>query len=772
MRLNAAMAGLVMVISLDGWAQTTIRGEIRDNETQKPLPGAHVGVSSTNQRTVTNDQGAFSLEVKNEDNITLEISFVGYETQVMKLSLPGNGPLQVGLVPRVVLEEVVVKAVRASERNPITQSTIDRKHMIKEYWGQDAVLNLERIVPSILAHSEAGSNFANYSLMRLRGIDQTRINITLNGVPLNDMVDQGVFFSNFPDFTNNIESVQVQRGVGSSTNGTASYAGSINYESTRLNRPEPSGSFQLTGGSFGSFRASAAISSGLIQDKFAFSARYTKSYSDGYKFHSGSNGQSLFFSAGYFGKKDLLKINLLKGQNRNQLAYLPIFIDDILDEPRTNYLDPGDEDDFAQNVVQLQHTHWFKSQWSITSSLYYGSAGGDFPFGFDDGSGNIVQLNFPLYNDHYGLMTSVSGETASGWQLDAGLHGYIFKRKNEEGFLPDKNNPYYSDRTNKNEVSIFGKASKSWGPWSVYGDLQVRMVALEFEPDLAYLEGQGVPADELVVPNRNWTFLNPKMGLRYQAGAATSFFLSLGYSGREPTRADILGSTVISAFNLDVVLDVDAVKAEYVTDLELGVDLVIGKFQALANLFYMDFKDEIAPTGEFITEGFVQLRQNIPDSYRTGVEMDWSWTPVNKLKFQGQTTYMKSKVKTFAPGGSSEIFEDVEHILTPEWLINLRGDYQLGKYLTLGLSGRYVSDSFLELTNQRNLMMPDFFVANAHVAVNWKSYQLDLRLNNLFDELYFTNGAPVDVDFDGLIDGPGYLVQAPRHFFATLRLNF
>jgi iron complex outermembrane receptor protein len=248
--------------------------------------------------------------------------------------------------------------------------------------------------------------------------------------------------------------------------------------------------------------------------------------------------------------------------------------------------------------------------------------------------------------------------------------------------------------------------------------------------------------------------------------------VSLGHSGREPTRSDILGSTVISSYNLDVVLDPDAVKAEYVTDLELGADLTFGKFQALANLFYMDFKDEIAPTGEFITEGFVQLRQNIPDSYRTGMEVDWSWTPVNKLKFQGQTTYMKSKVKTFAPGGSSEIFEDVEHILTPEWLINVRGDYQLGKYLIFGLSGRYVSESFLELTNQRNLIMPDFFVANAHVTVNWKSHQLDLRFNNLFDELYFTNGAPVDVDFDGLIDGPGYLVQAPRHFFATLRLNF
>ncbi len=772
MKLNTAMAGLVMVISLNGWAQTTIRGEIRDNETLEPLSGAHVEAKDSKNRTVTNDQGTFSLEIKNKENFTLEISFVGYESQAIELSLPGNNFIEIALVPRVILEEVVVKAVRADEHIPVTKSTVNRKDIILGYWGQDAVLNLERIVPSILSHSEAGSNFANYSLMRMRGIDQTRINITLNGVPLNDMVDQGVFFSNFPDFTNNIETVQVQRGVGTSTNGTASYAGSINYESTRLNRPEPEGSLQLTGGSFGSFLASAAISSGLIQDRWAFSTRYTKSYSDGYKFHSGSNGESLFFSAGYFGKKDLVKINLLKGQNRNELAYLPVFIDDIRAEPRTNYLDPGDKDDFSQSVVQLQHTHWFDSQLSLSSSLYYGSAGGDFPFGFDDGTGNIVQINYPLHNDHYGIMTSVSGETNSGWQLDAGFHAYIFKRKNEEGFLPDKDNPYYSDRTNKDEVSVFGKAGRGFGPWNLYGDLQVRMVSIEFEPDLEYLQGQGVPTDGLIVPERNWTFVNPKVGVRYQASDATSLFLSLGYSGREPTRADILGSTVISAYNLDVVLDVDAVKAEYVADLELGVDLVLGKFQVQANLFYMDFKDEIAPTGEFITEGFVQLRQNIADSYRAGLEAAWSWAPLNKLKFQGQTTYMKSKVKTFAPGGSSDIYNDVEHILTPDWLINARGDYQLGKHLTVGLSGRYVSESFLELTNQPDLIMPDFVVANAQVTINWRSHQLDLRFNNLFDELYFTNGAPVDVDFDGQIDGPGYLVQAPRHFFATLRINF
>ena len=772
MKRYAAMVILAVASSLNTWAQSVLKGQVKDIETGQPLAGAHVMIDGSDQHTVTGNNGMFTVEKNDTAAITLRVSFVGYETLTLSVPESSGGDLVIDMIPSMVLEEVVVKSIRADRKQPVAQTTFQRPEILSEYWGQDATLNLERMVPSILTHSESGSNFGNYSLMRLRGIDQTRINITLNGVPLNDMVDQGVFFSNFPDFTNNVQSVQVQRGVGTSTNGTASYAGSVSYETTRINTADPSGSLAFTAGSFGSLRASAAISSGLVLDKFAFSARFTKSYSDGYKYHSGSNGESLFFSAGYFGEKDLVKLNILRGQNRNELAYLPVFIDDIRADPRTNYLDPGDEDDYSQSVYQFQHTHWFDPQLSLNTSIYYGNAGGDFPYGFDDGTGNIIQLNYPLSNDHYGFMTSVSAASGSGWQVDAGLHLYEFKRTNEEGYLPDKANPYYSDHTNKDEISFFGKASRTFDRWHVYGDLQVRMVELEFEPDLAYLGAQGVNTDGLEVLERNWTFVNPKLGVRYQASNATSVFLSLGYSGREPTRSDILGATTINAYNLDVVLNENAVKAEYVTDLELGADFTFDDFQVQANLFFMDFNDEIAPTGEYITEGFVQLRQNIADSYRTGLEADWKWTPVEGLEIQAQTTYMRSKVKSFAPGDETETFEDVEHILTPKWLLNGKAEYAFGEFVTLGLSGRYVSESFLELTNQPDLVMPDFVVANLHLILQWRSHQLDLRLNNLFDKLYFTNGAPVDVDFDGLYDGPGFMVQAPRNFFATLRLNF
>ena len=350
--------------------------------------------------------------------------------------------------------------------------------------------------------------------MRLRGIDQTRINITLNGAPLNDMVDQGVFFSNFTDFGNSVESVQLQRGVGTSTNGTASYAGSINFESLRLQGAKPSAELQLVGGSFDTYRVSAEVFSGENDKNMSFYGRYTKTLSGGYKFNSGTNSDSYFFSGGYFGEKDVVKLTGFVGQTRNELAYLPVALQDIEIEPRTNYLDPNDEDDFGQQLVQLEYTRLFNQKMHLTSSVYYGGAGGDFPFTFDDGTGSLTQLNFYLKNDHVGFMSYLNYDNLD-LNLTAGIHGYTFKRINEEATAPDFANPYYRDKTQKNEISAFAKASYELNKLTLYGDVQVRSVWLDFDPDVEFLMGSGVnPVPD--IDARQWTFFNPKIGFTYR----------------------------------------------------------------------------------------------------------------------------------------------------------------------------------------------------------------------------------------------------------------
>ncbi|MFW5700044.1 MAG: carboxypeptidase-like regulatory domain-containing protein, partial [Cyclobacteriaceae bacterium] len=355
--------------------QYLIQGTVLDAEDETPLIGANVKVLNEEKGTLTDENGQFSLELTQLNPI--KISFVGFKTKTV--TPVAEQWLTIKLKPEIELEEVVIKAVRAEAKTPVTQSTIEKQELERNYLGQDALFALEDMTPSLVTYSESGTNFSNYGQMRLRGVDQTRINITLNGVPLNDMIDQGVFFSNFIDFGNSVESVQVQRGVGTSTNGTSSYAGSINFESINLLNAEASTEAQLMAGSFNTYRASGEVNSGLLNDKFAFYTRFTRMTSDGYRYNTSTDAWSFFFSGAFIGKKDMLKIIGFTGTSKNGLAYFPVALSDIKADPRTNYVNENDIDQFGQDMVQLQYTHWFNDGWSLVSTAYYGSAGGDFP---------------------------------------------------------------------------------------------------------------------------------------------------------------------------------------------------------------------------------------------------------------------------------------------------------------------------------------------------------------------------------------------------------
>lgn len=766
------MTRFLVIFLLPGslYAQYFFTGKVLDAETGQPLTGATIAASN-NEGTVSSEDGEFSFRLGAATRF--EISYIGYQARYLELSSKRDIYQDILLVPSGNLEEVVVQAVRANSSSPVTQTTLNRAEIEGVFVGQDPVFALQSKTPSVIAYSESGSGFVNYSLMRLRGIDQTRINITLDGAPLNDMIDQGVFFSNFNDFGNSIESVQMQRGVGASTNGTASYAGSISFESTRLNDPDPSAQVKLVGGSFGTFQGSAEVKTGLLKNDMAFYSRYTKTLSDGYKYHSGTNSDSYFLSGGYFGKRDLVKVTSFVGQTRNELAYLPVFLGDIQNDPRTNYLDENDEDDFGQQFVQLQHTHWFRNAWSITSSVYYGGAGGDFPYGFRDDNNTLTQINYWLKNDHLGVTSYLHYQGRGKLRASGGVHAYTFRRRNEERIVPDNANPYYHDSSQKDEISLFAKLDYDLGNLTIYGDLQLRMVSLGLTPDFDFLADQGQDVNSINLPDRNWAFINPKIGLNYRLSKSWSLYSTFGRSGREPTRVDILGSTTINIYNISNVADQNSVMPEFVNDLELGARFDGTNFKTQANFFYMNFSNEIAPIGEFITEGFVQLRENIASSFRSGIEWEWAWKPAHPLSVDGNITFMKSEINEFSPGGSDEVFTQVKPILSPEWMLNGNVSYRIKKVAEVSLKGRYVSDSFLELTNREALIMPSFFVADLHLSLWFLGGQsITFQVNNLFDQQYFTNGAPVDVDYDGIMDGPGYLVQAPRNFLAVMRLNF
>ena len=774
------LIGLVASIMLPiiGWAQHVVQGTVTNTQ-QQPLVGATVVVPQTTRGTVTNSQGFYQLSLETMAS-EIQVSYVGYQTQTVALALQEDTVVQdVTLREKASLEEVVIQAVRADEQAPVTQTTVNQQEIESIYVGQDALFVLEELTPAMLAYSESGTSVSNYGQMRLRGIDQTRINITLDGVPLNDMIDQGVFFSNFTDFGNSIASVQVQRGVGTSTNGTASYAGSINFESVNLNDSVPSVEVQLLGGSFDTYRAGGEVKTGLLDNQTAFYGRFTRTLSDGYRDHTSTNSYSFFFSGGYFGEKDFLKITGFTGRSQNGLAYLPTALSDIQQRPQTNYVSENDIDDFGQSLVQLQYTRFVGSNTSWTSTLYYGNAGGDFPAGFSepvntfsvDGSDTtfatidrFTQFNYPLFNHHYGLMSSVGHTSRDGrWELNGGVHAYTFRRENLEAVIPDNANPYYQDRSRKDEVSAFAKFSYSQNDWLLFADLQLRAVELGLQADPTFL-GQSAS-----IPNRQWLFLNPKVGVTYQLNTQMNLYASYGRSGREPTRFDILGSTRIDSFNLASVQDVDAVKAEYVNDFEAGARFHHGRLSGQANLFYMQFTNEIAPIGESIPEAFVQLRKNIASSYRRGLELEWQYRFVPALSLVGNLAYLQSNIDTFNPEDEEQVYRNVEPIVSPSWIVNSTLQYHHNP-LSVALTARYVSESFLEPTNRPDLTLPAFLVLDARASVRFlKNQEFSLHLNNLLDQAYYTYGQPIDTG-SGLV--PGYFVQAPFNAYALLRLKF
>ncbi|MGY6520203.1 MAG: TonB-dependent receptor [Mongoliitalea sp.] len=739
-------------------AQFSVSGKVT-NEQNEPLPGANVFISSLELGAVASIDGTYQLSNVPAGTYTLEVSFIGYQTQRLLINLTENRQLDVTLVETALLSEaVMVRAIRADKLSPITQKTVDYQELNEVFNGQDGAFVLETLAPSIQANSESGTRFTNYGTMRMRGIDQRRINITLNGVPLNDMIDQGVFFSNFTDFTNSVESIQVQRGVGTSTNGTASYAGSISYESVRLNVDAPETTVSLLGGSFNTWQGSAEVKTGILPNKMAFYSRVSMTSSDGFRDHSGTDSYSFFFSGGYFGDKDIIRFTGFNGRTKSQLSYIPVPISLARENPRTNLNFEDDRDDFGQSFAQLEHIRTISKNTTLTSSIYYGGAGGDFPFGFVDGE-QFVQINYPLFNNHYGVMSNLQ-HSSDAWDLSAGVHAYTFRRRNIEQVVPNFANPYYQDRSVKDEFSAFAKASYTHQNWVFFGDLQARFVNLQLTPDTQFL------GENRTIPLYSWQFLNPKVGLTYQLNALQNVYGSFGRTGREPNRSDFLGGVQINAGNIDFLQDQNNVRAEFVNNYELGYRIATKKANAQLNFFYMDFENEIAPIGAFVDQFFLQLFANQEDSYRRGVEVDWSTKLSDRFRLLGNATYMRSIISRYQPEGSSEVFTNISTPFSPEVFLNARVQYSPIKNLQVEFHTRYVGDSFTELTNNPDFVLPAYWVNNLRLSKKFgKHYTFDLEVNNLFNELYFTDGAPVGNEL-------AVFAQAPRHFFGRFTARF
>ena len=621
------------------------------------------------------------------------------------------------------LDEVVLNGVRSNDLTPISKTLITRDILQETYQGFE-VSNIINQTPNITAHSDNGTPFG-YTYFRIRGIDQTRINMTLNGVPLNEPEDQGVYFSNYPNFLDNIKSLEIQRGVGTSTNGVSSFAGSINFLSpTGKNE---SLTIKGTGGSFGTYRAGVTYESGIKKNLGVYFNM--SSYStDGYKYNSGGSGQSIFTGVNYLTSKRDIKFTGFTGRSLNEMAWKAIALSDIENDPRTNYTSNDADDLFTQSFLQVEHLERFNNYFKLNSSIFYNHLDGGFDY-IEDGNKNLF-----LKSHFFGAISNLN-YTKDNDNVNVGVSGNFYQR--EHSYTWANTNTGF-----KNEFSTFVKYLRTLGDFTLYGDLQYRYVNFDYSGDVELVE------------NVDWGFLNPKLGLTYSLNKNSELYTSVGKSQREPTRTDMFGGNDFLLPNTTLYTT-----PEKVVDYELGYNLRETKFNASANLFYMDFKDEITLSGGTSPNG-VPLSHSVDKSYRTGLEIDLAYklSDAFTVGYVGAYTYseIENEGETFKP------------ILTPQSITNVSFKYDKSGIL-VELITKHHSESFINLENTE--ITPSFTVFNANVGYHNDKFSLILNIQNITDELYYVNGSMVAEDF-GPADEPHYFIGNPLSFYVTGTINF
>ena len=634
-----------------------------------------------------------------------------------------------------VLQEVTI-TYQPDRLTPVTFQNLSEEYLEIRSTGQEPSFLLAK-TPSITAYSDAG-NTQGYSYFRLRGIDQTRINITLDGMPLNEPEDQGAYFSNFPDILNSVSNLQIQRGVGTSKNGVASYGGSLELSSPNLFGEEEL-TFGLGYGSFNSLRAFGEYQSGEKNNK-AIYVRASQIYSDGYKYNSSNNSRSVFFSGGLKGDQTVWKLNVLAGRQKNELAWLGVSDSLIRIDPRTD-ANENENDEFTQAVVQLQNQWAWNQSSSLQSSAYYNYLQGNYDFNLN----NFLELptdnelfNYAFQSHWVGFFTNYRF-SKNNLELRAGVHANTYERKHtgSEYSLGE----LYQNTGFKNELSLFSKADYTWRKTTFFADLQYRLTEFKY---------QGVVA----LPNLNWNFFNPKVGISFAVNDNTVAYYSLGRTGREPTRNDLFGG------NDDLLQDEQGNALtfirdpEYVTDQELGIRYFSDKIGLGANLFYMDFENEIVLSGQFGPNGLA-LTNNVEQSYRTGLEVFLNYQISKRWSIINNSSYNHSRIK--------EENETFQAILTPQFIFNQEVIYTKEAF-SLALSARYQSESYLDFANTE--LLDGYLLINARAQYNHKKWQLGLFLNNVTNVQYFNNGY---VEPDGT---PKYFVQVPFNVYSSVMYRF
>jgi iron complex outermembrane receptor protein len=685
------------------------------------------------------------------------------------------------------LPPLEIKAIRLSEQAPFAKTNISKAQIALNNVGQDLPFLLEN-TPSVVVHADAGIG-VGYTGIRIRGTDATRINFTLNGIPYNDAESMGTFFVNIPDFGSSVNSIQIQRGVGTSTNGAGAFGASVNLMTNEYN-PNAYLSLQNTAGSFNSFKNNLVFGSGLINNKFTFDGRVSSIRSDGFIDRANSDLKSFFLSSTYWGEKSSLRLNVFSGKERTYQAWYGV-PQELLATNRT-FNPAGTEkadapyenqtDNYTQTHYQLFYNEQINTNWKWNTAFFLTTGKGyyeEYKAGVDFADYNIDikgEINVPadlvrrrwLDNNFYGQITALSYVDSlndltigGGWTVYDGLHFGTLPYLSQT-FAPANFRYYDNDAIKKERNSYVKWERKLSKQFKSFLDLQYRYVSHQMN---------GFTRNTDLEIERKFNFFNPKMGLTYQA-KNIFYYTSVAVANKEPNRDDFEASAT------------EQPRREQLVDWETGFELKKPKYAINANVYYMNYKDQLVLTGKINDVG-AYTRTNVPKSYRAGIELQVKYALNKKYSTSYSITFSQNKIEEF-----TEYIDDydkftqvaIQHkntniALSPSLITNRTFNWKPNDKLSFFWTTKYTSKQFLDNTQNKDRQLDAFFIndLNAHWTILNKTkftMLLQLYANNVLDVKYAPNGYTFSYIYDRtLTTSNNFYPMAGRNYWISLKID-
>lgn len=726
---------------------------IADKLSKQPLTGASVEYSN-GQGTITNQGGEVNVF---RQTGSMKVSNVGYKT--LTVNLPTSADTLFLDPLNLFLEPVEVRAIRAAEKAPFAQTNLTGRDLAKQNLGQDLSFLLNQ-TPSVVVSSDAG-NGVGYTGIRIRGTDATRINMTLNGIPYNDAESQGLFLVNLPDFASSVGSVQIQRGVGTSSNGAGAFGATLNL-STNEFREDRYAEINNSVGSFNTWKSTVKLGSGLIGDHFTIDARLSQITSDGYIDRASSKLQSYYLSGAYITEKSSLRFNAFSGRERTYQAWNGILQEDAKG-PNRRFNSVGTEkpgspyenevDNYQQDHYQLffNHAASDKISFNLAGFLtrgrgYYEQYKAEVDYE-DYGVTPPIVNNQPvettdlirqlwLDNYFYGGIYSIQYKTdatqltlgGAVTQYDGDHYGKIIWTS--AGHV-EPGRRWYENTAQKSDINVYGKWTQQLAPrWQSFLDLQYRTVGYDIT---------GFRNNPGITTNNRYHFFNPKAGVSYTNRGWTAFG-SFAIGNKEPNRDDFEAGLLQQP------------KPEQLQDLELGLEHKTTRSSWAINLYYMNYRNQLVLTGRINDVG-AYARTNIDKSYRMGVELQGSYKALDWLTVLGNLTLSENKVLNFEEfyddydeGGQKSIaYEKTDISFSPSLLGSASVLVTPFKNAELALIGKYVGRQYLDNTSNKSRSLDAFYTQDLRLSYSIKGkavkdMTLIFQVYNLFDTLYEPNG--------------------------------